>query len=108
MLDMYSLSSRFLANGKSFRSLAFAYRVGVQTIAKIVEEVCVAVWNQLSGAHMKMPQTEEEWRIIAANFEAKSNFPHWWGQSMGNMSSSSHHLTTDHYTSIIRVPFQSC
>ena len=67
---------RFLSTGESFRSLAFHYRVGVQTVARIVEEVCPVIWNQMSGTHMQMAKTEEDWKLIAANFEAKWNFPH--------------------------------
>ena len=67
---------RFLATEESFRSLAFNYRVGVQTVSNEVAEVCNAIWDQMSISHMKMPTTEEEWLHIAANFEQKWNFPH--------------------------------
>lgn len=73
-----------------YRSLAFGYRVGEQTVAGIVDEVCQAIWNQLSKTHdmmmmdMMMAEAEEDWGLIAANFEAKCNFPYCLGAIDGN------------------------
>ena len=56
--------------------MAFNYRMGIQTVSNIVLEVCDAVWEKLSGSYMKMPETEEDWKLIAGNFEQRWNFPH--------------------------------
>ena len=64
-----------MATGETFRSLAFSYRIGRQTVGKIIEEVCQVLWDQLAPTHMRAPQTEDDWKVIAANFEERWNFP---------------------------------
>ncbi|XP_023244244.1 uncharacterized protein LOC111642179 [Centruroides sculpturatus] len=59
---------RFLASGETYRSLSFAFRVGRQTIAKIVPETCHALWTHLKSDCMQFPSTPNEWKGIAENF----------------------------------------
>ena len=79
--QIYSLSRksisfcRFLATGDTYRDLHFQYLQGEKTIARIVEEVCSAIWEELSGLYMDMPSSAEEWLKIANDFETKWNFP---------------------------------
>ena len=63
-INFFSLH-RFLATGQSFRSLSFNYRIGVKTVASIVEEVCQVIWKQMSGIYMKMPETPKDWKLVA-------------------------------------------
>lgn len=73
----YNRSSfRFLATGHSFRALSFQFRVGFQTVSKIVKEVVDVLWDRLSPVYMKMPSTAAEWQLKAANFWCKWQFPH--------------------------------
>lgn len=67
---------RFLATGHSFRALSFQFRVGYQTVGKIVKEVVEVLWIRLSPMHMKMPTTAADWKLKAANFWCKWQFPH--------------------------------
>lgn len=68
--------SRFLATGETFRSIAFSYRVGATTVGNIVFECSQILWERLAPRYMKMPQNGEDWKIIAANFAEKWQFPH--------------------------------
>ncbi|XP_061716959.1 uncharacterized protein LOC133524824 [Cydia pomonella] len=65
---------RFLATGNSFRSMAFSFRMGVSTLKIIVEEVCTAIWKNLSPIVMPKP-TEQIWKEIATGFEKIWQFP---------------------------------
>lgn len=66
---------RFLATGESFRSLSFQYRVGATTIGKVVSEVCDLLWKHMSPTYMKMPTSRQAWKLKAANFWTKWQFP---------------------------------
>lgn len=41
-----------------------------------MQQVCTALWERLSPRYMKMPQTPEEWKLIANDFNDKMDFPH--------------------------------
>lgn len=55
--------------------LAWAFRVGVSTVGKIIVETCAAIWNELSGIYLAQPN-ENEWREIADSFYIKTGMPH--------------------------------
>jgi len=65
---------RYLASGDS-KSLSYAYRVGHNTISKIVSETCEAIWIGLKDQVFPQP-TEDWWNKIAKQFEERWNFPH--------------------------------
>nr|CAI5832463.1 unnamed protein product [Callosobruchus analis] len=65
----------FLATGLAFRQLAFTFRISKSAVARIVIEVCLAIWKTLKEKHMKFP-TEEDFKSIAKGFENKGKFPH--------------------------------
>jgi hypothetical protein len=48
----------------------------VTTVSKIVEEVCRVLWARLSPGHLVAPVDQDDWKLIAANFHNKWNFPH--------------------------------
>ena len=56
--------------------LAWLYQLGRITVAKIIEETCQAIWKILSPIYLKSPDTEEEWKSFANNFEELLNLPH--------------------------------
>lgn len=66
---------RFLASGDGYHSLSYAFRMAVCTISKIIPEVCIAIFDSLSG-NLRIPNTPEEWRKTAEGFEERWNFPH--------------------------------
>jgi len=41
------ITIRYLASGDSMRSLSYAFRVGHNTISKIVSETCETIWKCL-------------------------------------------------------------
>ncbi|KAJ8349700.1 hypothetical protein SKAU_G00248300 [Synaphobranchus kaupii] len=55
---------RYLSTGDSFRSIAFSYRVGFCTVARIVRSVCEAIWECMVSDYMPVPGAEA-WRKIA-------------------------------------------
>ncbi|KAF2896697.1 hypothetical protein ILUMI_09478 [Ignelater luminosus] len=67
---------RFLAAGKSFRSLMYSTRIHESTISRFVPEVCDAIYSSLKTQFLRTPTTEEEWKIIADEFETLWQFPH--------------------------------
>lgn len=68
------ITLRFLASGDSMRSLSYAFRVGHNTISKIVSETCEAIWQCLKDTAF-IKNSEENWQNVADNFEGLWNFP---------------------------------
>lgn len=66
---------RYLASGDSMTSISYAFRIGVNTVSKIVSETCEVLWNCLHESVMP-PMNKEDWLRIAEEFERKWNFPH--------------------------------
>lgn len=58
-----------MATGDSFKSLAFSYRMGCSTVASIIPEVCIALWDTLSPLYMSAPKEQRDWEIIADGFK---------------------------------------
>ncbi|XP_071641956.1 putative nuclease HARBI1 [Temnothorax longispinosus] len=55
-------------------SISFAFRVGLNTVSKIISETCEAIWNILK--EKVFPEiTEDFWREKANEFETQWNFP---------------------------------
>lgn len=75
------IALRFLATGETFRSLAYRFRVGRQTVHNVVRETCKTIYDTLAPSYLRMPQTQEEWLRIANDFEQRWNLPHALGMS---------------------------
>ncbi|XP_046145446.1 protein ANTAGONIST OF LIKE HETEROCHROMATIN PROTEIN 1-like [Osmia bicornis bicornis] len=73
--ERLAVSLRFLATGDSYNSLMYVFRIPATTIAKIIPEVCEAIYTVLKDEYLKMPNTEEEWVQHANEFKKKWNFP---------------------------------
>lgn len=73
-LTNYLFSYRFLATGESFRSLAFAYRLGRKTVADSVYMTCRAIVNRMMETQMPRP-SEAAWTDIAERFWGRWQFP---------------------------------
>ncbi|KAK2548005.1 hypothetical protein P5673_031888 [Acropora cervicornis] len=76
-VERRALTLRFLATGKSFRSLHFQFRISRPAISYIVTEVlvCEAIPKKLGPSYLKVPSSEQEWIQIAKQFKEKWNFP---------------------------------
>lgn len=66
----------FLAEGSTFRRLAFRFRLGRSTVADSIKEMCKAIWDEFNEELIRLPQNAEEWKATAADFQRLWNFPH--------------------------------
>ena len=73
--ERLSITLRFLATGESQQSLSFSYRVGRNTVSKIVSETCEALFQSLK-TYLRAPKNDTEWKEISDKFEEQWNFPH--------------------------------
>lgn len=65
---------RYLASGDNMASISFAFRVGLNTVSKIVSETCEAIWNVFK--EKVFPEINEDlWKEKANEFERQWNFP---------------------------------
>ncbi|GFW95708.1 DDE Tnp4 domain-containing protein [Trichonephila clavipes] len=55
-------------------SLSYQFRIAQNTISGIIPAVCAAIYQHL-GSEIQVPESENEWKIIAEEFWAKWNFP---------------------------------
>ena len=74
--ERLALTLRFLATGESQISLTFLFRMGKNTVSKILKETCEAIYQVLSGKYLKSPQSRNDWHKITKEFEIVWNFPH--------------------------------
>nr|CAH7737144.1 unnamed protein product [Callosobruchus chinensis] len=65
---------RYLATGMQFRQLAYSFCISKSAVAKIVSEVCKAIWTTLVMAHMPQP-TKSTFKVIATDFWKRWQFP---------------------------------
>ncbi|XP_060880360.1 uncharacterized protein LOC132952183 [Metopolophium dirhodum] len=72
--ERLSVTLRYLATGTNFSSLHFDFLMGVSTIAKVVNETCMVVWDELQPTEMA-PPTQENWLEIADGFYNITQFP---------------------------------
>ncbi|XP_066586348.1 uncharacterized protein [Prorops nasuta] len=66
---------RYLASGDSMASISYAFRIGINTVSKIISETCEVLWNCLHKSVMPSIN-QQEWLRIADEFNTKWNFPH--------------------------------
>jgi len=64
------------------KSLSYAFRVGHNTVSKIVSETCEAIWNCLKDT-VFLTDNEESWQSVADEFERLWNFPNCIGTIVG-------------------------
>lgn len=68
------ITIRYLASGDSMRSLSYAFRVGHNTVSKIVSETCEVIWQCLKDT-VFIKNDENSWQNVADNFERLWNYP---------------------------------
>ena len=66
---------RYLSTGMSFQALAFSFRMGVNTVGRIVKETVEILWDELHPLHMPLPTTESL-KNNANEFENVWKSPH--------------------------------
>ena len=64
-----SLTLRHLATRESQISLSLQYRIGRQTISKIISETCKAIYGALVAKYVNTPLSQEDWLAISQQFE---------------------------------------
>ena len=65
----------FLANGESFQSLSFQFRIGKAIVSGIVTEVCDAICDVLGKDFLETPNLAEKRNEIAELFYTRWNIP---------------------------------
>lgn len=71
---IFLLFHRFLSTGMSYRALAFSFRMGRSTVAKIIEETMSIIWKRLKPIYVKQP-TKHSCIDVAEKFQERCNFP---------------------------------
>ncbi|XP_011858988.1 PREDICTED: uncharacterized protein LOC105556501 [Vollenhovia emeryi] len=68
------ITLRYLASGDSMASISYAYRLGHNTVSKIISETCEKIWNILKETvfHYDSPKN---WEKLADEFEQLWNYP---------------------------------
>ncbi|KAK3916693.1 Protein ALP1-like [Frankliniella fusca] len=72
--ERLAVTLRYLASGDSHVSLSYLFRIGKQTISKIVTETTAVIWYALKPVVFE-PITRDFWRQKAAEFECMWQFP---------------------------------
>jgi hypothetical protein len=57
-------------------SLSYLFRVGHKTVSTIIRETCMAIWEELQPLYLRRPDTIEEYKSIADEYNKIWNFPH--------------------------------
>ena len=73
--ERLAITLRFLATGETYDSLMYQFRVHRTTIAKIVLEVCQAIYQVLMPTYMSVPRKEDDWLQICNVTVERWNFP---------------------------------
>ncbi|XP_041364049.1 putative nuclease HARBI1 [Gigantopelta aegis] len=71
---LLAITLRYLANGNSYKTLEYEFRVANNTISRIVPETRNAINNEFAEEFLKCPSTPDEWRAVAEGFSNKWNF----------------------------------
>ncbi|CAF4829023.1 unnamed protein product [Pieris macdunnoughi] len=70
-----SITLRYLATGNTLEDLKFHSAISPQSLSLIIMETCEAIIHVLKKL-IKLPQTAEEWKKVARDFESQWNAPH--------------------------------
>ncbi|KAG5872392.1 hypothetical protein JTB14_005344 [Gonioctena quinquepunctata] len=69
------ITLRYLATGESSISLQYNFRVSQAAISGFIPLVCQAIYDELKGEYLHVPNTSAEWLEVARNFEETWNMP---------------------------------
>ena len=71
-----AITLRFLATGEAYKSMALNFRVGANTISKLVPETCEAIIQEYMNEVIQCPTTPDAWKAVADGFSNQWNFHH--------------------------------
>ena len=71
-----AVTLRHLANGDSYPTLQYAFRVARLTINRLVPEVCDAIIRAYQDEVMTCPTSPEDWLEVESIFRWRWNIPH--------------------------------
>ena len=71
-----AVTSRHLANGDSYSTMQYAFRVSRSTINKFVPAVCNAIIRPYRDEVMMCPTRPEDWLEVESIFRQRWNIPH--------------------------------
>ena len=69
-----AIALRYFASGDNYHSLMYSFRVGHNTISKIIREVCTVIIDELAMEVIDCPTTPQEWLQIADLFASRWQF----------------------------------
>ncbi|GFT51223.1 protein ALP1-like [Trichonephila clavipes] len=72
--ERIALTLRYLATGETQSSLSYQFRIAQNTISGIIPAVCAAIYHHL-GSEIRVPESGNEWKMVAEEFWTKWNFP---------------------------------
>ncbi|XP_077137483.1 uncharacterized protein LOC143802895 isoform X2 [Ranitomeya variabilis] len=72
--ERLAVTLRFLATGRSLQDLHFSSAISRPLLSVLIPETCNAIFHSLRS-YMQFPNTEEEWKKIASDFEQLWQFP---------------------------------
>ncbi|XP_073519648.1 uncharacterized protein [Phyllobates terribilis] len=72
--ERLAVTLRFLATGRSFQDLHFSAAISRPMLSVLIPETCNAIYHSLRS-YIQFPNTEEEWKKIASDFEQLWQFP---------------------------------
>ena len=81
--ERLAVTLRFLATGNTYSDLAFQFRMHQSTISGIIPEVCQAIYQCLKSEYLRVPNTKEEWKVIAEKTVERWQFPNCFGAADG-------------------------
>lgn len=64
----------FHLTGNSYKSLEYGFRVGNNTISKLIPETCEAIFAEYGNEYMACPSSPEQWKTVANGFAKRWNF----------------------------------
>ena len=75
--ERLTVTLKFIFSGTSQVDLSAMFRISPTAIGRIINETSKAIWDVLfREGYLQCPQSENEWKQIASEFERKWNFPH--------------------------------
>ncbi|XP_077277015.1 uncharacterized protein LOC143905464 isoform X3 [Temnothorax americanus] len=81
--ERLAVTLRHLATGESQESLSYHFRLGQSTISGIIKDTCRALISVLQEKHLKFPDSELAWKVIAHDYMQRWNFPNCLGAMDG-------------------------
>ncbi|KAM4033986.1 uncharacterized protein ACNLHF_020696 [Anomaloglossus baeobatrachus] len=72
--ERLAVTLQFLATGRSLQDLHFSSAISRPLLSSLIPETCDAIFHCLRS-YIQFPNTEEEWRKIASDFEQLWQFP---------------------------------